>query len=79
MNNKSKQTEHVCPGNCKSADMKDCVDVHLALNELQDAIRTGLDDTGYKEYSETITHVVMNTVLEWFQDNVEKIKLIEDK
>ena len=73
------KTPAVCSGNCKSADMKDCVDVHIALNELQDAIRTDLDDTGYKECSNALTHITMNTVIEWFQNNVEKIKLVTDK
>ena len=78
MSDKSK-TPAMCSGNCKSADMKDCGDVYTALNELRDAIQTDLDDTGYRDYSGAITHVVMNTVLEWFQNNVEKIKLVTDK
>lgn len=77
MINEPIQTNHVCSGNCKSADMKDCVDVHLALNELENAIRTDLDDTGYRDYSGAITHVVMNSMINWFYDNVEKIKLVE--
>ena len=77
MNSESTKTHPVCSGNCKSADMKDCVDVYTALNELQDAIRTDLDDTGYRDYSEAITHVVMNSVVNWFYYHVEKIKLIE--
>lgn len=79
MNSESIKTAPICSGNCKSADMKDCVDVYAALNELRDAIQTDLDDTGYRDYSGAITHVVMNTVLEWFQNNVEKIKLVTDK
>ena len=79
MNSEATKTAPMCSGNCKSADMKDCVDVYTALNELRDAIQTDLDDTGYRDYSGAITHVVMNSVIEWFQDNVDKIKLVTDK
>ena len=79
MNSESTKTHPVCSGNCKSVDMKDCVDVHIALNELRDAIRTDLDDTGYKECSNALTHITMNTVIEWFYNNVDKIKLVTDK
>lgn len=79
MNSESTKTPNVCSGNCKSADMKDCVDVHIALNELRDAIQTDLDDTGYKECSNAITYIAMNSVINWLYDNVEKVKLIDNK
>jgi endogenous inhibitor of DNA gyrase (YacG/DUF329 family) len=78
MSDKSK-TAPTCSGNCKSADVKECLDIHLALNELRDAIQTDLDDTGYKDMSCAITNITMNSVVDWLHDNVEKVKLIDNK
>lgn len=51
-------------------------DYHRAQRE-RDAIQTDLDDTGYKDYSNAITHVVMGSVINWFYYHVKKIKLVE--